>query len=665
MNHLAIDIETYSSVDLVKCGVHKYCASPDFEILLFACSSDDGPVQVWDFTDPQQREAFIFSSDFDDILSHRVLKTAHNAAFERTALAAYFGLSMPAEQWECTQALVAQCGLPLSLDAASKALGLDAKKDAAGKALIKYFSMPCKPTKANGGRTRNLPHHDAEKWAQFIEYCRQDVVVEQAIREKLKWFKPVDTERRVWILDQQINDRGVMVDPVLVENAIDIYEDYRDRLIRKAIDLTGVANPNSRPQLLAWLREQIDEEVPDLKKETVAAMVESNQDEVIKQVLEIRQMISKASIKKYYAMLKMIGRDLRIRGLFTYCGANRTGRWSGAKVQPQNLTKNPESKEFPQLDDLREMVREGDLDSIDLIFGNVPEKLSWLIRTAFVAKPGYKFIPSDFSAIEARVIAWLAGEKWRMDVFNTHGKIYEASAAQMFKVPLETIRKDGPNYHLRAKGKIAELALGYQGGVGALEKMGALKMGLTGSELPRIVALWRAANRKIVDLWDQVNVAAIGALKIPGVEFKWQIPNSKSAVKFYMKNQEHLIVELPSGRRLVYQNARLFDNRFGLPAIKYQGMDQTKKTWGWQETYGGKLVENITQAIARDLLADAMLRLDDAGHEIAIHVHDEVVIETKETTAEEVARIMGQPIPWAAGLPLKADAYETIYYKKD
>lgn len=653
MNHLAIDIETFSSVDLVKCGVHKYCASPDFEILLIGYSLNGAPVEVLDLTTDD-----IHGSVFLECLQDPdTIKTAHNAAFERTALAAYFGMAMPAKQWECTQALVAQCGLPLSLDAASKALGLDAKKDATGKALIKYFSMPCKPTKANGGRTRNLPHHDPEKWAQFIEYCRQDVIVEQAIREKLSWFKPTETERRVWILDQQINDRGVLVDPVLVENAIAIDEDYRDQLTSEAVRITGLDNPNSVAQLKAWLGEAMDTEIETLNKESVGDLLKDANGNA-ERVLQLRQLMSKSSVKKYTAMLNTLGADLRIRGLLQYYGANRTGRWAGRLVQIQNLAKNPDRKDFPHLDDLREMVCQGDLESIDMIYGNVPEKLSWLIRTAFVAAPGHRLIVSDFSAIEARVIAWLAGETWRMDVFNTHGKIYEASAAQMFKVPLESIRKDGPNYHLRAKGKIAELALGYQGGVGALEKMGALKMGLTESELPRIVALWRAANRKIVDLWDKVGEAAIDAVK-NGTSYI-----SRPGLKFSMENG-NLIIRLPSMRCLVYQNARLFDNRFGLPAIKYQGMDQTKKTWGWQETYGGKLVENITQAIARDLLADAMLRLDAAGYNIVMHVHDEAVIESKDATAEQVAHIMGQPIPWATGLPLKADAYETIYYKKD
>jgi len=563
---------------------------------------------------------------------------------------------MPAEQWECTMALAAQCGLPLSLDAASKALGLDAKKDAAGKALIKYFCCPCKPTKTNGGRTRNLPHHDPDKWAQFIEYCRQDVVVEQAIKTKLSWFKPTDTERRVWILDQKINDTGVLLDPVLAENAIYIDNEYRERLTAEAVALTGLDNPNSVSQLKGWLGEALETEIDTLNKEAVGDLLK-NANGQAERVLQIRQLMAKSSVKKYTAMINAVGRDCRVRGLLQYYGANRTGRWAGRLVQVQNLPQN-------KLDDLalaREIVRDGDTDGLEMTFGNVPDTLSQLIRTAFVAPPGSRFIVADFSAIEARVIAWLAGERWRMDVFNTHGKIYEASAAQMFKVPLETISKDGPNYHLRAKGKISELALGYQGGTGALEKMGALKMGLQASELPRLVAMWRAANKAIVNLWDRVNDAAIEALLNPGMKYKLS-----NGVTFLFLSG-HLIIRLPSGRDLVYQNARIQKNRFGLDAIKYQGMDQTTKQWGWQETYGGKLVENITQAVARDLLADALLRLDAAGYKVVMHVHDEAVLEMPygQGSTAEVDHLMGQPILWAPGLPLKAKPYETEFYKKD
>lgn len=652
MNTLSIDIETYSSVDLAKCGVYKYCQSPDFEILLFAFSLDGGPVTVWE----PCLDGKIPDEMADALINPRYLKTAHNAAFERTALAAYFGVPMPAEQWECTMALAAQCGLPLSLDAASKALGLDAKKDAAGKALIKYFCTPCKPTKANGGRTRNLPHHDPEKWEKFIEYCRQDVVVEQAIREKLSWFKPTDTERRVWILDQKINDTGVLLDPVLAENAIYIDTEYRERLTAEAVALTGLDNPNSVSQLKTWLGEALETEIDTLNKESVGDLLKSANGQA-ERVLQIRQLMAKSSVKKYTAMINAVGSDCRVRGLLQYYGANRTGRWAGRLVQVQNLPQN----KLPDLALARQIVRDGDTDGLEWVFGNVPDTLSQLIRTAFVAPAGSRFIVADFSAIEARVIAWLAGERWRMDVLNTHGKIYEASAAQMFKVPLETISKDGPNYHLRAKGKIAELALGYQGGTGALEKMGALKMGLEAAELPRLVTMWRAANRYIVDLWDRVNDAALMALANSGTAYRLS-----SGVKFlYLVG--HLIIRLPSGRDLVYQNARIQKNRFGLDAIKYQGMDQTTKQWGWQETYGGKLVENITQAVARDLLADALLRLDAAGYKIAMHVHDECVLEMPygQGSTEEVDQIMGEPIPWAAGLPLKAESYETEFYKKD
>lgn len=654
MNTLSIDIETYSSVDLAKCGVYKYCQSPDFEILLIAYSFNGGTVHVIDTAEATESE--LFEAFLPYLTDASVLKTAHNAAFERTALAAYFGVPMPAEQWECTMALAAQCGLPLSLDAASKALGLDAKKDAAGKALIRYFCCPCKPTKANGGRTRNLPHHDPEKWEKFIEYCQQDVVVEQAIKTKLSWFKPTETERRVWILDQKINDTGVLLDPVLAENAIYIDTEYRERLTAEAVALTGLGNPNSVSQLKTWLGEALETEIDTLNKESVGDLLKSANGQA-ERVLQIRQLMAKSSVKKYTAMINAVGRDCRVRGLLQYYGANRTGRWAGRLVQVQNLPQN-------KLSDLalaRQIVRDGDTDGLEWIFGNVPDTLSQLIRTAFVAPAGSRFIVADFSAIEARVIAWLAGERWRMDVFNTHGKIYEASAAQMFKVPLESISKDGPNYHLRAKGKIAELALGYQGGTGALEKMGALKMGLQENELPRLVAMWRAANKAIVNLWDRVNDAALTALLNPGSAYKLS-----NGVKFLFVSG-HLIIRLPSGRDLVYQNARIQKNRFGLDAIKYQGMDQTTKQWGWQETYGGKLVENCTQAVARDLLADALLRLDAAGYKICMHVHDECVLEMPygQGSTAEVDRIMGEPIPWAAGLPLKAESYETEFYKKD
>lgn len=658
MNALSIDIETYSSVDLAKCGVYKYCQSPDFEILLIAYSMNGATVDVLDLNgDLNGLDSLVAA-----LTDPTILKTAHNAAFERTALAAYFGVPMPAEQWECTMALAAQCGLPLSLDAASKALGLDAKKDAAGKALIKYFCTPCKPTKANGGRTRNLPHHDPEKWEKFTEYCRQDVVVEQAIREKLSWFKPTGTERRVWILDQKINDTGVLLDPVLAENAIYIDTEYRERLTAEAVALTGLDNPNSVSQLKTWLGEAMETEIDTLNKESVGDLLKSANGQA-ERVLQIRQLMAKSSVKKYTAMINAVGRDCRVRGLLQYYGANRTGRWAGRLVQVQNLPQN----KLPDLALARQIVRDGDTDGLEMVFGNVPDTLSQLIRTAFVAPAGSRFIVADFSAIEARVIAWLAGERWRMDVFNTHGKIYEASAAQMFKVPLESISKDGPNYHLRAKGKIAELALGYQGGTGALEKMGALKMGLEENELPRLVAMWRAANKAVVRLWDEVNAAMLDAVRTPGVVFSYLIPNTKTFIKFFVVKSGHLLIELPSGRCLVYQNARVFGNRFGLDSVKYNGMDQTTKQWGWQETYGGRGVENICQAVARDLLADALLRLDAAGYKICIHVHDECVLEMPygQGSTAEVDQIMGQPIPWAAGLPLKAESYETEFYKKD
>jgi len=657
MSTLAIDIETYSSVDLAKCGVYKYCQSPDFEILLIAYSYNGSPTLVLDMYESSNLDSFFF----DALIDPKIIKTAHNAAFERTALAAYLGLAMPAEQWDCTMALAAQCGLPLSLDAASKALGLDAKKDAAGKALIKYFTTPCKPTKANGGRTRNLPHHDPDRWAQFIEYCRQDVVVEQAIKTKLSWFKPTDTERRVWILDQKINDTGVLLDPVLAENAIYIDTEYRERLTAEAVALTGLDNPNSPAQLKKWLAEDDGDEVTSLSKDAVKEMLTGIPDGTRKRVLELRQRLSKSSVKKYTAMLNLYPRDGRARQLIQYGGASRTLRWAGRIVQPHNLPKNPEPADFPEFETLRRIVCEGDLDNLELTFGeNVTQLLSWLIRTAFIAAPGSRFIPADYSAIEARVLSWLAQEQWRLDVFNTHGKIYEASAAQMFKVGLDTIRKDGPNYHLRAKGKVAELALGYQGGVGALIEMGALEMGLKESELSGIVYAWRKANPKIVDLWDLCDDAAIRAVR-DRVTVK-----IRHGIVFKVE-QGNLTVQLPSGRKLYYWKAFVAKNKFGLDCVSFYGQDSKTKSWGKRDLYGGLAVENLCQAIARDVLAEAMLRLDAAGYSIVLHVHDEVIPEMPygQGSTEEVDQIMGQPIPWAAGLPLKAESYETEFYKKD
>jgi len=647
MKELSIDIETFSSVDLRKSGVYRYAEAPDFQILLFAYSYG-GKVEIVDFANDEVLPDQVLA----DLVNPDVLKTAFNAAFERTCIAAYLGLQMPASQWRCTMVKAMQLGLPGSLDSVAKALKLSAEKDNAGKALIKYFSVPCKPTKTNGLRIRNLPAHDLVKWEAFKNYCIQDVVVEKQIRESLSWFEPVPTEHKVWNLDQKINDTGIMLNAELVNNAIAFDLAFAEKLSTEAAVLTGLSNPNSVAQLKQWILDTSGEEVDKLNKDTLPELIDKTDDEVLRRVLELRQQMAKTSVKKYLAMRNAICRNGRVHGVTQYYGAGRTGRWAGRLVQVQNLPKN----DLSDLDLARRITLSGDIDTLELCFGNVPDTLSQLIRTAFVAPAGNRLIPSDFSAIEARVIAWLAGENWRLEVFKTHGKIYEASAAQMFGVPIESIKKGSD---LRQKGKVSELALGYQGGPNALVKMGALKMGLQEEELPKLVKMWRNANKKIVAFWDSVNRAAITAVETGRtVSLQHQVG--------FQVYKDILFIHLPSGRKLAYQQPRLLDGKYG-PIVTYSGTDQQKKTWGRQETYGGKLVENIVQAVSRDLLADAMLRLDAAGYKICMHVHDEVVLEvpTDKGSLDEIDAIMGASVPWASGLPLKADSYETLYYKKD
>ncbi len=660
MQSLAIDIETYSSTDLLKSGVYKYVQAPDFAILMFAYSFDNEPVKIIDLEQGEELPTEIYNALTDPAIT----KTAYNANFERSCISQHFKISLPIEQWECTMAKASMLGLPLSLDAAAKALKLAEGKSAEGKALIRYFSLPCKPTKANGQRTRNLPEHDQEKWNRFKSYCVQDVVVEQAIQNKISFFTVPQTEKKLWQLDQRINDTGILLDPQFVKNAIRLDVDHKEKLTTEAIELTGLSNPNSAAQLKEWLTKETGEEIESLTKIAIPEILKRTDCDIVKRVLGLRQEMSKTSVKKYSAMMNGICTDNRVRGLLQYYGANRTGRWAGRLVQVQNLPQN----HLPDLDLARLLVKEGDLEMLELLFGSVPDTLSQLIRTAFVAPPGHRFIVVDFSAIEARVIAWLAGERWRLDVFNTHGKIYEASASQMFKVPLESISyKDasgetvkGPNYALRAKGKVAELALGYQGGPNALMTMGALRMGLLEEELPQLVKMWRNANKAIVNYWEEVGDAAIRCVE------SGEAVTLKHGIRFFQE-KGILFIELPSKRRLSYIKPHLKPSKFGGHALWYEGMDQTTKQWGLQQTYGGKLVENIVQAVARDLLADAMLRSSDAGYKIILHVHDEIVFEmpTGQGSCEEVNRIMGNPVPWAKGLPLTADSYETDYYKKD
>ena len=647
MHTLSIDIETYSDIDLTKCGVYKYADSPNFEILLIAYSVDDGPTILLDLTDASSKgERELLSMLWDS----KYIKTAFNANFEITCLSAYYEHELDPAQWRCTKVQAMQMGLPGNLDGVAKALKLSAQKDKRGKDLINYFSKPCKPTKTNGQRTRNLPGHAPEKWMEFCDYCIQDVVVEKAIKEKLAKYPIHPSEQRLWELDQRIISGGVLVDQTLVDHAVECALQNNERLMEKAQRITGLSNPNSVSQLKTWLEEAEGAEVDSLNKATVKDLLGLDLSDQTRELLEIRQELGKTSVKKYEAMQRAVCSDGRVRGLLEFYGANRTGRWAGRLVQVQNLPQN----KLQDLGEARELVRGGHYDTLEMLFGNVPGTLSQLIRTAFIASPGNRFIVADFSAIEARVIAWLAGEQWRLDVFDSHGKIYEASAAQMFKVPIESIGKTSP---LRQKGKISELALGYQGGPNALISMGALNMGLTEEELKPIVDLWRAANPKIVKLWQDCESAAIRAIRDGGA-------NMQFGIEFRYKDGS-LFVKLPSGRSLCYAQARLEPDDYGRDKVVYYGTDN--KGWSKLRTYGGKITENLVQAIARDCLAENMLRLDALGYIDAFHVHDEVVLDVPEgkSSCEEVIAVMSQPIDWAPGLPLTADAYETKYYRKD
>ncbi len=647
MWELSIDIETYSSVDLVKSGVYAYTSAPDFQILLFAYAFEDEPVTVIDLTSealPPEIEKALVAPD--------IVKTAYNANFERTCIQKYFRLELPVGQWRCSAVAASELGLPQTLAGVAEALGLSKQKDSRGKLLINYFSKPCKPTETNGGRTRNLPEHDREKWQTFIEYCRQDVEVERAIKRRIAKFPIKAGEQQLWEYDQRINDRGVRVDLTMVRNAILFNQWFVGACREQAKKITGLENPNSLIQLKGWIEERTGMKVKSLRKDDLEALIPSVKDEKVKEVLELRQKTSKTSTAKYEAMERSVCPDGRIRGMLQFYGANRTGRWAGRTIQPQNLPQN----HMKDLDSARKNLIDGDYELFEMLYGNVPQVLSELTRTAIIPSDGRRFIVSDFSAIEARVLSYLADETWRLEVFRTHGKIYEASAAQMFKVPAESIKKGDP---LRQKGKIAELALGYGGSVGAMISMGALKQGLQEEELQPIVDSWRAANPRIKAFWQAVEKAALDA-----VEGKAStLPHGLS----FIKQSGILFVGLPSGRRIAYVKPRIAINKYGRKALTYEGMNQTKKSWERIETFGGKLVENIVQAFSRDCLAESIIRLEDLGYEVNFHVHDEVILDVPvgRSSAEEVAEIMAQPISWAPGLPLKADAYETLYYKKD
>lgn len=627
--------------------MYRYTEADDFEILLFAYKADDGPVQVIDLANGE----LMPSEVMDALINPSVLKTAYNAPFERTCIAKHFGIPLPPEEWECTMVRAAMAGLPMGLDAAAAALRVPLQKMNEGKTLIRYFCVPCKPSKANGGRTRNMPWHDEQKWERFKEYNRIDVEVESEIREAINYFTIPAKERLIWQLDQRINDRGIRLDRRLIDAAIRMDTAKREQLLGEAAELTGLDNPNSVAQLKDWLEKAMDEEIQSLNKKELPELLRKADSKIVRRVLQIRQELAKTSVKKYAAMRNAICRDGRGRGLVQFYGAGRTGRWAGRLIQVHNLLKNT----MKDLGLARQLVLEGDMATLELVFGSVLDTLGQLIRTAFIPSEGNALMPGDFSAIEARVLAYLAGEKWRLDVFNTHGKIYEASAAQMFRVPIESIKKGSP---MRDKGKIAELALGYQGGVNALKVMGALDMGLQENELQDLVSAWRNANKKIRQYWYDAEAAAIEA-----VETGDRVTLGKG-ISFQMKNNT-LFVHLPSGRSLSYLRPKLIDGKFG-KVLSYEGTDDKKK-WTRIETYGGKIVENIVQAYARDLLADAMLRLDEAGYQIVLHVHDEAVPDhpNSRDALEEIEMIMSTPIPWAKGLPLRAEVFSTPYYKKD
>jgi len=649
MRTLHIDLETFSDVDLKKAGLYRYVQSPAFEILLMAYSYDYEPVRIIDLAAGERIPEGIRK----DLNDPNVKKTAHNAAFEINCLKKFYPTQTG--QWHCTMVHAYYCGLPGSLEQLGRALGLarEKQKMAVGRRLIQYFCVPCRPTRANYGRTRNLWKHDPEKWELFKSYCIRDVETEMAIHRILEGHPFPEREHLNWVLDQHINENGVAVDGDLVRGALAISAQIQDELSGRARDLTGLGNPNSVAQLKQWIRDNSGLELESLNKQTVAeVLADRSGDELIKEVLRIRKELGKTSVKKYAAMDACLCDDGRIRGLLQFYGANRTGRWAGRLVQVQNLPRNY----LGTLDTARELVKKRQTDAVRLLYGNVPDTLSQLIRTAFVPGPGNRFFVADFSAIEARVLSWLAGEQWRLDVFRTHGKIYEASASAMFGVELDRIKKGNPEYALRGKGKIAELALGYQGGKGSLLSMGALNMGLAEEELPDIVKRWRGSNQRIVDFWYAVETVRHGtAGYLPrGIAFD--------------RDRDYLIIRLPSGRKLHYYKPEIRRNDLGRDAVHFLGTDQKTGKWEYISTYGGKLTENIVQATARDLLAEAMMNLHGQGFSINFHIHDEVILEVPEDsgkTLEEAIRILCTPPRWAPDLPLNADGFEAYYYKKD
>ena len=665
---MSVDIETYSDVDIAKAGVYAYAESPAFEILLIAYKLDDEPVKVLE-TWPRAFQADRMDLDrmkynrgcaefWDALMDPNCVKYAYNANFERTCLARWTGKPMPPEQWRCTMVHAATLGLPGSLKAVGMALGLpeDKQKDKAGAALIQYFCKPCKPTKANKGRTRNMPLDAPEKWAQFIEYNRQDVVTEAEIRDRLAIYPVPDEEQDLWTLDQHMNDNGIRVDLPMVRGILAFDETYQEKLKEEARHLTGLSNPNSLIQMKAWIEEETGTPVESITKDTIPEIIEAAQGhpEVIR-MLRIRQELGKTSTKKYAAMESAVCADSRLRGILQFYGANRTGRWAGRIVQVHNLPQN----KIPDIDFARELAAAGDFEGLQLLFGEVPFVFSQLIRTAFIPSEGNTFVVADFSAIEARVIAWLADEQWRLEVFRTHGKIYEASASQMFHVPIENIKKGSK---LRQQGKVAELALGYGGAFGAIKAMD--KAGsIPDEEIPMLVANWRKASPNICRFWRDAETAAKIAIR------ERRPVKLKNGIQFSYMNGI-LFIRLLSGRKLAYYAAKIEEHE-GTESITYAGVDE-QKHWGRLETWGGKLVENIVQATARDCLAVTMKRVDAAGYSIVMHVHDEIICDVPRMEwddnakdLERITGIMAEPIDWAPGLPLRGDGYVTPFYKKD
>lgn len=664
MHHLSIDLETYSSVPIAKAGAQKYISSPDFEILLFAYSLDGAPVEIIDLAMGEKLPPWLVQA----ITSPDYIKHAYNAPFEWGCLSKYIGW-LPPDQWRCTMFHGLYCGYTAGLDATGRALGLseDKRKLNTGKALIRYFCVPCNPSKANGQRTRNYPHHDMAKWSLFKEYCRQDVVTEMEIERRLSSFPVPDWVQKQWETDLIINARGVAVDMDFVGGALQMGAAVKQSLMQEATEISNLDNPNSVAQLTQWLQTEMDEELSDLRKGTVAQLLNRDGNSAqVQRMLEIRQELGKTSTKKYDAIEAAVCPDGRVRGLLQFYGANRTGRWAGRLVQVQNL---PRTYTEP-LDLARDLVRGRKLDALRAVYGSVPDTLSQLIRTAFIAPEGHVLIDADFSAIEARVISWMAGEQWRLEVFRTHGKIYEASASQMFGVPIELIKKGNPEYELRQRGKVAELALGYQGGVGAMRTMdvGHQLDGLSDDEVKDIVTRWRETNKRIRDLWYALDNAAVKVITEGGTV---GLNNLIIAREFdYNQGTDCMTITLPSGRKLYYVSPGIGENQWGNPSISYMGMDQKTKRWKRIETYGGKLVENCVQAVARDCLAYAIDNLEAAGLPVIFHVHDEVVIDVApwaddDTMLKTVCDIMRQPAPWADGLPLNAEGWVGRYFKKD